>query len=87
MSELNKLENFIKTHTESMEIMHAEIKEFKDHAVEVLADKLHQIGTTNAYLAGTRYMEYDLWEMATEETKDKYRAEARELLGIKEASE
>lgn len=59
-----------------------EAKAFEEKAVEVLADKLHQIGTTNAYLAGTRYMEHDLWEMATEETKDRYRAEAKQLLGV-----
>ena len=62
MSELDKLDNFIKTQTQAMEIMLAEIKGFKEHAVEVLADQL--------------------WD--DKNTLEEARAEARELLGIKE---
>ena len=56
--------------------MTVEMMDFKDHAVEVLAKELDRIEQ------GRKYISWE--EEVCELTKDRIRAEARALLGIKE---
>lgn len=57
----------------------AEKKAFQDHAVEVLAEALCQ----SDYYYENHYFHFK-WGDEIEESKNRFRAEAREMLGIKE---
>lgn len=54
-----------------------EAKAFKDHAVEVLAEKCHY----NSELWDEN-RDMPEWEEIDESRKDRYRAEAKQLLGV-----